>query len=139
MDNLTSFQRSHCMSQIRSKNTLVEIKFRKLIWGYGIRGYRVNARLKGKPDLYYPAKNIAVFLDGCFWHKCPNCFIKPKSRKSYWDQKIESNVQRDILTTKLLQKEGLYVIRFWEHEIRKDAVKCLRKLASIYEKKVKDN
>jgi DNA mismatch endonuclease (patch repair protein) len=127
-DKLTKEQRSYCMSRIRAQNTLPEIKFRKFIWKKGTRGYRIKNKISGKPDLYFPRKKVAVFLDGCFWHKCPKCFVKPKSKNEYWDQKIENNMMRDKKINAKLRKEGITVIRIWEHDIKKDLDKCYLKL-----------
>lgn len=98
-----------------------------------MRGYRIKTSLIGKPDLFFPKKKIAVFIDGCFWHKCPKCFVRPKSNIKYWDKKIQRNVERDFEVTKTLQKEGICVIRLWEHEIHEDIQSSFQKLARKYE------
>jgi len=135
MDVLTKKQRSYCMSRIKNKNTSLEIFFRKYIWNKGLRGYLVKNQIQGKPDLYFPKKKIAVFIDGCFWHKCPECFIAPKSNARFWKNKINKNVKRDKQINKLLKTNGVKVIRFWEHEIRKNPSKCFKKIKMYYEKK----
>ena len=116
------------MSQIKGKDTKSEIIFRKYIWSRGTRGYRTNSKIDGKPDLYFPKKKIAVFIDGCFWHKCPKCFIAPKSNKIFWMDKINGNIRRDRKVNKLLKKDGIRVIRFWEHEITENLKECYNKL-----------
>lgn len=136
MDILTKEQRSFCMSQIRSKNTLIELKFRKYLYNNGIRGYRVNNKILGKPDLYFPKKRIAVFIDGCFWHKCPKCFIKPKSKNNFWDKKIRYNILRDKIINKKLNKDGVKILRFWEHDIKNNIEKCYIKFINLYEKNI---
>jgi len=136
MDNLTKKQRSYCMSHIKGENTKIELKLRKYVWRKGLRGYRLKSKILGKPDLYFTKKKIVVFADGCFWHKCPKCFIRPKSRRKYWDKKIKGNIKRDKEITSKLKKNGVRVVRFWEHEIKKDINKCYQKLRKIYEKKV---
>jgi DNA mismatch endonuclease, patch repair protein len=139
MDNLSKKQRSHCMSRIRSNNTKIEIAFRKFVWSRGLRGYRLKTKFKGRPDLYFPATKIVVFIDGCFWHKCPKCFVRPKSRNEYWDGKIRYNVIRDKKTTRRLRKETFTVIRFWEHEIEDNIERCYKKLKKAYEKNLQDS
>ena len=134
MDTHTPIQRSYNMSRIRSKNTKVEILFRKLVWNKNLRRYRIKAKILGKPDLYFPKQKLAVFIDGCFWHKCPEDFIKPKSKNAYWDQKIESNIKRDKKINKELRQQSIKVIRFWEHEIEKNPEKCYSILRVAYEK-----
>jgi len=126
------------MSRIRSRDTKAEVSFRQFIWARGVRGYRLKAKFRGKPDLYFPTAKLAVFIDGCFWHKCPKCFVKPKSRNDYWDSKITHNVARDKETNRLLRKEGITVLRFWEHEVKENAEKCCQKLKRAYEKNIRN-
>lgn len=136
MDNLTKEQRSYCMSRIRSNNTSPEILFRKYIWQKGLKSYRIHNKIVGKPDLYFPKQKIAVFIDGCFWHGCPKCFIAPKSQKKYWHQKINKNIKRDMTNNIQLKKLGIMVIRFWEHDIKANLDKCYLNLKNIYEKNI---
>lgn len=131
MDTHSKSQRSYNMSQIRSKDTKPEIAFRKFIWNKGVRGYRIHSKLRGTPDLYFPTKKIAVFIDGCFWHQCPECFKKPKSNLKYWNAKIRRNVERDIETDIYLGEQDIHVLRLWEHEIKIDIIKCVNKLKKL--------
>lgn len=133
MDTHSKKQRSYNMSRIKSRNTKPEIIFRKYVWSKGIRGYRVKNKTIGKPDLYFSKKKIAVFIDGCFWHKCPKCFVKPKSNNEYWDDKIKGNIERDKQVTKELKESGVIVIRLWEHEIKENIEKSFEKLLNKYE------
>jgi DNA mismatch endonuclease (patch repair protein) len=116
------------MSKIRGKNTGPEIKLRKLLWSQGIRGYRIHYNLPGKPDIVFTKKKIAIFIDGCFWHKCPVCFQVPETRKEFWIKKIYSNVERDKKVNKQLKAEGWTVMRFWEHDIRKKPDNVIKKI-----------
>lgn len=102
MDVLTPKQRSYCMSQIKRNGTSPEVIFRQLIASRGLRGYRLDAKAKGHPDFYFPRRKIAVFIDGCFWHRCPKCFVRPKTNRKFWTPKIRQNVERDRRTTKEL-------------------------------------
>ena len=95
VDVLTKEQRSYNMSRIRAKDTKPELKLRKLLFENGIRGYRIHYNLPGKPDVVFVKKRIVVFVDGCYWHKCPVCFVEPETRKEFWMKKIEGNVNRD--------------------------------------------
>jgi DNA mismatch endonuclease (patch repair protein) len=135
MDNITKKQRKKCMKNIKGSDTELELSFRKYIWNKGLRGYRVNNSIKGKPDLYFPKQKIAIFIDGCFWHKCPECYVRPKSRNKYWDAKIENNVKRDEKITKELTKQGIDVLRFWGHEIKNNIEKCYQKLKKLHNEK----
>lgn len=127
------------MSRIRAKNTKPEIEFRQFLWSKGIKGYRIHSKIRGKPDLYFGPKKIAVFIDGCFWHKCPVCFKKPKSNKKYWNHKIKNNVIRDLETDIFLGKNGIKVLRFWEHEIKNDINKCFNKLKKLIKQNAQNN
>jgi DNA (cytosine-5)-methyltransferase 1 len=125
------------MSQIKFKNTNCEIIFRKYIWSKGFKNYRIKNKILGKPDLYFSRTKIAIFIDGCFWHKCTKCFINPKSNKTYWNKKIEDNINRDNKTNSELEKIGISVLRFWEHEIKENTNDCFLKFKTLYEKKLK--
>jgi len=127
-DVLTPSQRKYNMSRVRGKDTGPEIKLRKLLLSQGIRGYRIHYNLPGKPDIVFIKKKIAIFVDGCFWHKCPVCFQEPETRKEFWMKKIGTNVERDLKNTRQLQEEGWTVLRFWEHEIRKTPDNIVEKI-----------
>jgi DNA mismatch endonuclease (patch repair protein) len=124
----TREQRSYNMSRVKGKNTGLELKFRKKLFIKGCRGYRLNYKLPGNPDLVFPKKKVSVFIDGCFWHKCPKCFKSPKSNKAFWKSKIEGNVERDKKANASLKKSGWKVIRIWEHDMRKDINKSCQKV-----------
>ena len=123
------------MSRIKSSNTKLEKEFRKYIWSRNLRGYRIKTKILGKPDLYFPKQRIAVFIDGCFWHKCPDHFISPKSRNKYWDKKIENNAKRDKNVTFELNNQEIKTLRFWEHKLEDNIEKCYIILKTLYEKK----
>ena len=107
------------MSRIRGKNTSPEMKLRKMLWESGLRGYRVHYKLPGKPDIVFTRKKVVVFVDGCFWHKCPVCFRPPETNAEFWNDKLQKNVERDLKVTKELEDLGWTVLRFWEHEVKK--------------------
>ena len=86
--------------------------------------------------MFFTKKKIALFIDGCFWHKCPKCFIKPKSNLKFWNEKIKRNVLRDKKINKKLKSDKITVIRIWEHEIKKDLDRAYLKFKKIYEKKI---
>ncbi len=134
-DVLTPSQRKHNMSRIRGKNTGPEIKLRKLLWSHGIRGYRIHYNLLGKPDIVFIKKKIVIFIDGCFWHKCPVCFQEPETRKEFWMKKIRSNVEHDSKVNEQLLNEGWTIIRFWEHDVRKNPEQVIGKISSLLQKK----
>lgn len=128
MDILTKQQRSHRMSLIRSADTAIELKLRKLIWSRGMKGFRVKSKIIGRPDIYFPRKGLAIFADGCFWHGCEKCFKAPRRNKKYWSAKIERNKKRDMFISHHLKNFGIKVIRLWEHEVNSDLEKCYSKI-----------
>lgn len=132
MDNLTQKQRSRCMSRIKRKDTKAEIIFRKALWENGIRGYRIDVNLPGRPDIYFSKLKLAIFIDGCYWHKCPQCFSEPKSNKKYWIPKIERNAERDKLNEKKLKENNIFVIRYWEHDVKKNLNKIINDFLAVY-------
>lgn len=117
-DVLSRKQRSYCMSQIKGKDTLPEMTLRGILRQAGIRGIRTNHEIIGKPDFVLPGLRMAVFIDGCFWHKCRKCFIQPATNASFWQSKINSNVKRDRIVNRELRKNGWRVLRIWEHELK---------------------
>ena len=128
MDIMTQQQRSDLMSKIHGKNTKPELFLRLFLWSKGVRGYRIHKKLPGKPDLYFGPEKVAVFIDGCFWHKCPECYRAPKTNKRFWTAKIKRNIARDIQVDVSLREMGIKSIRFWEHEVMKDPMKCYKAL-----------
>jgi len=117
-DNLTKEQRSKCMSNIRSKWTKQEKLIHNFLKGKKIK-HKMHPKIEGKPDIILTDSNTAVFLHGCFWHKCPKCYKTPKSNKDYWLPKIEANNKRDKQNEKKLKEQGYSVVIFWEHEIKR--------------------
>jgi len=137
-DVLTKKQRSYCMSKIRGKNTKPEVVFRKALWCMGYR-YRIKNRLPGKPDLIYPSLKVAIFVDGCFWHRCPKHYQTPKSRASFWEKKIQGNVTRDQRNNELLQSDGWLVVRVWEHEIKESLTDTVKNISKILSSRSSDS
>lgn len=125
MDKITTEARSRNMSKIKAKDTLPELKIRKLLYSKGYR-YRIHYPLKGKPDIVFPKKKIAVFVNGCFWHG-HGCKVDhiPKTNSSYWNRKIAKNKKRDIQINGFLKALGWNVITLWECEIEQSPKKFL--------------
>lgn len=96
---------------------------RRLLHAAGLR-YRVNVPVPGMPrrtiDIVFTKAKIAVFMDGCFWHGCPEHATQPKSNAEWWRAKLDKNMARDVETTEHLTAEGWTVLRFWEHESTED-------------------
>ena len=126
-DNLTKEQRSRTMSRIRSKWTAQERKVHNYLKGNKVK-HQMHPKIKGHPDIILKETNTAVFLHGCFWHKCPKCYREPKSNRKYWIPKIEENVKRDKKNKKILKEQNFNVVVIWEHDIKKNFKKVLKKL-----------
>ena len=126
-DRLSKEQRSACMSKIRGRNTKPEIKLRKALWHIGFR-YGLKSKLIGKPDIKLTRYKVAVFVDGCYWHGCPEHGRIPQSNVEYWESKLARNKERDIEVTKALSDKGWNVVRFWEHEIKNDLPKVVHRV-----------
>lgn len=107
------------MAAIRGKDTTPELLLRRALWRRGHR-YRVHAAIPGRPDLAFIGQKLAVFVDGCFWHRCPEHYRRPPSNRGYWDTKIRRNVQRDNEVNNSLREQGWTVLRYWEHEVLDD-------------------
>jgi DNA mismatch endonuclease (patch repair protein) len=109
--------RSEQMSRIRGKNTAPELWIRKGLWAAGLR-YRLQFRTPGgRADIALPARKVAIFIDGCFWHGCPEHYVRPRSRNDFWDRKLAENIARDRRQTLALDAQGWRVLRIWEHEV----------------------
>lgn len=124
---------SKVMSANKAKNTKPEILFRKALWHAGIKGYRLNwEKAPGRPDIAFPGKKIAIFIHGCYWHRCPYCSPSiPKSNAEFWDEKFKKNVARDKKKTNELELQDWKVIVIWECELKKNLGKQIEKIKSI--------
>ena len=119
-DVFTQAKRSVVMSRIRgSGNRDTELRLIQLFRASQIVGWRRNSPLFGKPDFVFPRQRIAVFVDGCFWHRHDGCKFSytPKSRLDFWLRKFAQNVARDRLVTRTLRKTGWRVLRIWECDL----------------------
>lgn len=110
----------HRMSTQRSENTGPELALRRVLHRAGLR-YRIHVQplpsLRRKADVVFPKARVAVFVDGCFWHGCPDHGRRRHDVNSwYWPSKIERNRQRDADTDRRLDEAGWLVVRVWEHD-----------------------
>lgn len=108
------------MRSNRRRDTGPEIRIRKLLHAHGYR-YRVDfapdpSMRRSRADIVFTRARVAVFVDGCFWHGCPEHATIPVANRGYWEPKLQRNRQRDAETTTRLQSLGWRVIRIWEHE-----------------------
>jgi DNA mismatch endonuclease (patch repair protein) len=107
------------MSVHPRRDTGPELAIRRLLHAAGLR-YRVCLKVPGAPrrtiDIAFSKAKVAVFIDGCFWHGCPEHGQEPTANRQWWIDKIKRNQERDIETTRLLEAEGWTVLRIWEHQ-----------------------
>ena len=99
----------------------VEMRYRVGLRRAGLVGYRVSMRLPGRPDVVFTRARVAVFVHGCFWHRCPTCNLpRPKAHSEFWDAKFAENLLRDTNAEAALVADGWLTIVVWEHEIETD-------------------
>lgn len=106
------------MRLVKSKDTKLEIKFRKVLKKLGYK-FRINvSNYFGKPDIVLPKFKKVIFIDSCFWHGCTKHCRMPSSRKQYWVSKIERNKKRDKEVKKHYKIKGWKIFRIWEHDFK---------------------
>lgn len=128
---------SRIMRAVRNRNSTAELAIRRRLWANGIR-YRLNVKLPGKPDLVFPGKRVAVFIDGDLWHGnswrvrgLPSLEAQFPNRTEWWVAKIRRNMKRDCEVNERLAAAGWTVLRFWESECLGDPNKIVRFVASV--------
>ena len=127
-------QHSALMKAVRgTRNKTTELRFRAVLMRGGIRGWRVRPPgLPGNPDFFFSQLNLAVFIDGCFWHGCVRCGHVPRKNSAFWRAKLERNRQRDRLSECRLRRAGFEVVRLWEHDLQAGSQPVLHRfLATI--------
>jgi len=155
-DVFTKAKRSQVMSRIRGRgNRDTELAVRGLFRRHGITGWRRHERLTVesrrprverrkragarpsslvprltvRPDFVFPKLRLAVFVDGCFWHGCPQHCNQPANNRAFWRRKLAANKARDRLVTRTLRRIGWRVVRIWEHELaRKREAQLIRRI-----------
>lgn len=130
-----SEQVSKVMSRNKAKNTKPEILLRKALWEKHIRGYRLNyKKAPGRPDIAFVSKKVAIFVNGCYWHRCPKCdYPLPKHNTEFWEEKFSKNKERDKRKIKELKDSGWSVITVWECDIKED----INSIVSVIQQTIK--
>lgn len=125
---------SRVMRANKGKNTTPEIKLRKELRKAGLSDYKLHfAKLPGRPDLIFKEKKIAIFVNGCFWHRCPFCKLShPKTNRAFWRKKIENNVARDKRNIAHLRRDGWRVAVIWECRMKRNENRAVTKIAKLY-------
>jgi len=124
------------MSRIRGRgNKDTELALVRIFRRQRITGWRRQQPVFGKPDFVFPKRRVAVFVDGCFWHGCPQHATKPRNNAAFWRKKLAANKARDRLVTRTLRHAGWRVLRIWEHELaRKHEPRLLRQIQKVLTK-----
>jgi DNA mismatch endonuclease (patch repair protein) len=119
MDNLTRDKRSKVMRAIKSRDTLPELRVRRLVYALGYR-YRIGGKgLPGRPDLVFKSLKKVIFVHGCFWHVHARCPLSHIPASSFWQNKLERNKQRDKNAIRRLKRECWECLVVWECELVK--------------------
>lgn len=107
------------MKRQKRRDTRCELAVRRHLHSVGLR-YRVDFRplqsQRFRADIGWKSLKLAIFIDGCFWHGCPEHGTTPRSNTEWWTEKLSQNKQRDVRAVQQLEDEGWTVLRFWEHE-----------------------
>lgn len=111
---------SKVMRANKAKDTKPEVLLRKALRELGLVGYRLHyKKVPGRPDIAFVGKKLAIFVNGCFWHRCPYCDLPlPKSNTDWWNEKFERNIKRDQIKVEELERSGWKVLVVWECEIK---------------------
>lgn len=121
------------MQANRSRDTKPELAVRHLLHAQGLR-YRVNFRpisdFRRTADIVFTRRKLAVFIDGCYWHACPEHGSQPTMNVDYWAPKLQRNRDRDRETVAYLESNGWTVLRFWEHS---DADEVAQAIVAVYQ------
>lgn len=124
---------SRSMRSNKSRNTAPEIMLRRALRSLGHTGYRLNWKgAPGRPDICFVKKKVAIFVNGCFWHRCPKCNLPlPKTHVDYWSAKFERNIQRDKWNEEQLISMGWRVVTVWECDLKSDLMAVAKKISII--------
>lgn len=119
------------MKSNKRKDTKPELVVRKALREAGYPGYRLQWKISGRPDICYPGRRVAIFVNGCFWHRCPHCNLPlPEHNREFWKEKFDRNQERDRRDITELESEGWTVITVWECEIKKDLPGVVERIVS---------
>lgn len=124
---------SRTMSAIKAKNTKPETTLRKALWAAGLRGYRLHwKKAPGRPDIAFPGRKLAIFVNGCYWHRCPHCKPSmPKTHTDFWEGKFARNTERDARKISELKAAGWQVITIWECQVKKELGVCVKQVLDV--------
>lgn len=104
------------MKALPRRNTGPELALRSALHRRGLRFRIHRSDLPGRPDIVLPRLGLVIFVDGCFWHGCPEHCVSPKANAVFWAEKIAANRARDRRKDEELRSKGWFIIHVWEHE-----------------------
>ena len=128
---------SRIMSANRGTDTSPELRLRNALREIGVRNFQTNfGAIPGRPDLAFPGRRLAVFVNGCFWHRCPHCGPStPKTHVAFWSAKFTANKARDARKLRKLREQGWATLSIWERRLKKNpkraAGRVVRRLMSL--------
>lgn len=114
------------MRRMPRRDSGPELKLRRALHHRGLR-YQVQAPIPGRPDIVFTRAKVAVFVDGCFWHLCPEHAVLPKNNGDWWKAKLNRNVERDREKDEALRELGWEIVHVWEHEDTEDVADRIAK------------
>lgn len=131
-DIFTAQRRSEIMSRVRSaRNKTTELRIIALFKANRITGWRRGRRLFGKPDFVFQKHRAILFVDGCFWHGCPQHSTIPEANRPFWQKKLLRNKLRDQQVARTLREKGWRVIRIWEHDLKRhNQTSCIKRITA---------
>ena len=116
----------------RRKDTKPEMALRMALREAGYPGYRLQWKVPGRPDVCYPGRRVAIYVNGCFWHRCPRCDLPlPKHNRGFWEDKFSKNVERDRRNMEAMESMGWTTVVVWECELRKERDRVVADIAGI--------
>lgn len=132
----TSPETRRTMQANKSKNTRPELLLRTLLRTAGYPGYRLHwKKAQGRPDIAYPGRKIAIFVNGCFWHRCPHCEpAMPKTNFDFWAMKFATNRERDRRKIAELEAAGWKTITVWECQLKDDAEREVARVVELLDR-----
>lgn len=128
---------SRIMSANRGRGTSPELRLRNALRDIGVRNFQSNfSAIPGRPDIAFPGRRLAVFVNGCFWHRCPHCGPStPKTHVAFWSAKFAANKARDARKLRELRERGWATLSIWECRLKRDpkraAGRVVRRLKSL--------
>ncbi len=124
----------------KRRDTKPEVAVRRMLREMGYTGYRVDwGKAPGRPDVAFVGRKLAIFVMGCFWHRCPECQMAvPKKNVEYWEAKFARNVERDKRNLEALEAMGWKVLVLWEHQLKKKNLEEARRLLYQFVRRPED-